>query len=128
MSAHWLTVEEGRRPLEPKELTAVAKRRVLHPDEPPVAIHHASFHRIGSEVVMDLGFHDMVALVSRIQELQESPSSETGLIEIDVTIFAQYAMGAETFARLRQNVEEIYTAMVKSGHIPEAGTPGEKAK
>jgi hypothetical protein len=76
---------------------------------------------------MDLGFHDMATLVRRIQELQESSSPETGVLEIDVTIFAQYAMGAETFARLRQNVEVIYEAMVKSGHIA-AGTIREKAK
>jgi hypothetical protein len=127
VSALWLTVEEGRRPLETNVFTAVVKRRVLRPDDPPVAIHHASFHRLGSEVVMDLGFHDMATLVPRIQELQKSPS-KTGVLEIDVTIFAQYAMGAETFARLRENVEQIYNAMVKSGHIAGAVKREEGAK
>ena len=103
--------------MEPKEISVVSKRRVLRPDEPPVVIHHASFHRLGSEIVMDLGFHDMANVVRQIQELEKSPSREPALLEIDVTVFARYAMGAETFARLRENVEQIYGAMVKSEHI-----------
>jgi len=86
---------------------------------------------------MDIGFHDMAKLVQRIKELEarEGSASDDGVLEleVDVTVFAQYAMGAQTFMGLRHNVEEIYRAMVKSGDIPEEPEeeeeePEEKAK
>jgi hypothetical protein len=114
----------------PKELAVKVNRRVLQPDDPPVVIHHVNFHRLGGEILMEVGFHDMATVVRQVQDLQtkSSSKSEPTPFEIDVTVFARYGMGAETFARLRHNVEEIYRAMVKSGHFPGEEPPNEVQK
>ncbi len=80
---------------------------------------------------MDVGFHDMAKVVRQVQEYsatEDPPFTKDEPFEIDVTVFAQYGMGADTFARLRHNVEEIYNALLSSGHIPSEEQSGEEAK
>ncbi len=109
--------------MEPRAVGLKGIRRIVHPDEPPKGVHHVSFSRVGGEVVMDLGFHDLKDLV---EKLNAAKSNEEEMIEIDVTVFAQYSMAADTFLRMREHVEQIYAAMKESGHIVETETPSEE--
>ena len=103
-----------------KAVQMKTKRRVLASDKPPTGVHHIGFNRVGGEVVMDVAFFDMAELVKKLDEVKkrEFESVEDIVeLEVEVAVFAQYSMSADTFVRLRENVEHIYSTMKESGHV-----------
>ena len=72
--------------------------------------------------MMDFGFFDMVQLVRELEAKQADDKKVQ--VEAEVTVFARYAMGVDTFLRLRQNVEHIYGTLKERGELAEI--PGEE--
>lgn len=91
---------------KPQKVPMRVTRVVLNPAEPPRGAHWVGFSRVGGEVVMDVGFFDMPKLVNLLKELSKS-SAPTAELEVEVSVFARYAMAADSFLRLRQSVNEI---------------------
>lgn len=66
--------------------------------------------------MMEVGFFDLARLV---QEIAKAKTAGVAQIEPEVTVFARYSMAADTFLRLRGNVETIYRALRDSGELAE---------
>ncbi|MBI4455090.1 MAG: hypothetical protein HY644_04240 [Acidobacteria bacterium] len=92
-------------------------RHLLVPDQPPKTAHWVGFSRVGGEVVMDVGFVEMHELVENIRRRKISQAVPNEEIELHVKVFEQFGMAADTFLRLKQNVDEIYETMTESGDI-----------
>lgn len=94
-------------------------RHVIVPEQPPRVLHWVGFSRVGGDVVMDVGFvemHELVEDIRRRKTEQAEPAEGTN-IELHVKIFDRFGMSADTFLRLKQNVDEIYNALLESGDI-----------
>jgi len=97
------------------QITQVAPRfRILTADKPPTGVHFIGFNRMGGEIVMDMGYFNMRDVVAAINKAKKMGGQ---LEEVEVNVFAQYSMSADTFLRLRMNVEEIYKAIKESGQL-----------
>ena len=99
-------------------------RHILKPDEPPQTVHWVGFSRVGSEVLMDVGFIEMPQLVEQLAKAKEAAQEDVAAetLEMHVNVFQRFGLGLDTFVKLKTNVDIIFEAMVESGHIEQSDT------
>lgn len=109
--------------------------RAVYPDSsefpPAEAVNHFRFSRVGTEVQMLAGYLDLTLLVAAINRGQqivggsdESGKGEDLAIDLPVEVTHRLYLSNRAFAELKEKVDEIYDAMVKSGHIDDGADDG----
>jgi len=98
--------------------------------EPPKVCHIINFHRVGTDVLMTVGRIDIAELATRIENLRAKGEVPPNEHEFEVEVFDRFAMSPDAFARLAANAQQIFDAMVKSGHlkVDETSTEGDDVK
>ena len=91
--------------------------------EPPRVCHVVNFHRVGTDVLMTVGRLDIAELAAKIENLHARAAVPAGEMEVEVEVFARFAMSPDAFTRLASNAQQIFNAMVKTGQIPAPGEP-----
>ena len=81
----------------------------------PEAANYFGFTRVGREVQLLVGYIDILDMHNRVRE--EDPLDEP----LPVLVTHRFYIGADALKRLRNGAEQMYEAMVRSGHIDEEG-------
>jgi hypothetical protein len=95
-------------------------------EEPPKVSHIVNFHRVGTDVLMTVGRIDIAELATRFERLRAEKEAPPEELEFEVEVFDRFAMSPDAFARLVFNAQQIFEAMVKSGHLKVEEASGEE--
>lgn len=90
-------------------------------DLPPArAANNFRVSRIGSEAQVIVGFIDVGAIVDGLQEVREAAEAgeEGEDVHLHVQPVTRLTVGPQGLHELKTKIDEIYEAMLESGHIP----------
>lgn len=101
----------------PQTAVALRPKYKMVDEEPPQVSHIVNFHRVGTDVLMTIGRIDIAELATRIETLRAKGELPKEEMDFEVEVFDRFAMSPDAFKRLVANAQQIFEAMIKSGHL-----------
>lgn len=85
------------------------------------AVNFFTVSRIGHDVQLLAGYMDLKLAADAVKEAEGQASLDMEGVEftIPVDLTHRLVMGPNAFLNLKQKIDQIYKAMVESGHLPE---------
>lgn len=84
---------------------------------PAEGVNFVAIDRVGADVQMLFGYVDLHTMVRALSGNRDKPPT------LSPTITRRLAMGANTFANLKAQVDDVYAGMLKSGDVPDIHKP-----
>lgn len=93
----------------------------------PEAVNWFTVSRMGTDVQVLCGYVDIKRLAERLTERSPEAKDEQVAISVPVDLTHRLVLGVNAFLNLKDKVDDIYSKMKKTGHIPKehgaAGSP-----